>query len=512
MAEIKNATGNVPRAKQAILRAPTGRIFVGGEWIESAGAGLIDSINPATGQVNGVVVDSTEEDLERAVISARRALDSSAWKKMPPQQRGKMLHKLASLLDANRERLAVLESMDNGKPIRETRAELDGTIACFEFFAGTPDKLRGSTIPAGAGRLNYTLREPVGVVGQIIPWNSPMLMLSWKVAPALACGNTIVLKPAEDTSLTALEFAFLMQEADLPQGVVNVITGVGERSGSLIARHPGIDAVAFTGHHVTGQAVVANSAGNLKKVALELGGKSPNIVFDDADLDSAVNAAVAAAFKGQGQSCAAGSRLFLQKGIKDRFLEKLCAQAGKIRVGDPLDEATEMGPVINEVQLNKVQNCVNKGVDEGASIALGGRRRSDELLRNGFYFPPTVLDSVSSAMSAARDEIFGPVVSIIEFDDEEDVIRQANDVIYGLTGAVWTRDIGRANRIASAINFGTVWINTYKALSPSSPYGGFKMSGYGKDNGLEALDFYSRLKSVWLDIDGGYASAYGKSG
>jgi aldehyde dehydrogenase (NAD+) len=476
------------------------QLFIGGRLVRSVAGEKIQALDPSTGTPIAAAPDACQEDLDRAVDAARGALRAPGWARLSASERGRLLARLAELMRSNLSRLAAVESQNNGKPIRETTKEVGAAARCFDFWAGAADKVRGATIPVGPDHLNFTMREPVGVVGAILPWNSPLLMLAWKIAPALACGNTVVVKPSEETPLTALLFARLCELAELPAGVVNVVTGVGERIGAALVDHPGIDAIGFTGHHETGAVVAARAARTLKRVFLELGGKSPNIVFDDADLESAVNAAVLAAFGGQGQSCAAGSRILVQRRMYDAFADRFVEKARRIRVGPPASAETQMGPVVSRRQLEKVQRLVRSGTTEGARLVLGGDRPSVDGHDGGFWLAPTVLTGVTPRMTVAQEEIFGPVATILPFDSEEEAVRIANGVIYGLTGAVWTRDAYRAHRVARQLEFGTVWINCYKALDPGSPYGGFRRSGYGKDNGLEAIENYTRIKSTWIHL------------
>jgi aldehyde dehydrogenase (NAD+) len=401
------------------------------------------------------------------------------------------------LIDKNREELALLETLDNGKPISETtNADLPLFIDCFLYYAGWADKIHGETIPVRGEFFNYTLREPVGVVGQIIPWNFPLLMAAWKIAPALACGNTVVLKPAEQTPLTALRLGEICQEAGLPDGVLNIVQGYGPTAGAALAEHMDVDKIAFTGAHTTGRIIMQAASKNLKRISLELGGKSPNIVFADSDIDSAVAGAMTGIFLNQGEICCAGSRLFLEKSIHEEFVDKLSNKAANIRVGNPEDAGTEMGAQVSKEQFDKILGYIDTGKQEGAKLVTGGERCGER----GFFIRPTIFDAVDNNMKIAREEIFGPVVSAIPFDDVSEVVRQGNLSIYGLAAAVWTRDIKKAHRLARELKAGTVWINTYHTFDAASPFGGFKQSGFGRELGVHALELYTQVKSVWINL------------
>jgi acyl-CoA reductase-like NAD-dependent aldehyde dehydrogenase len=416
---------------------------------------------------------------------------------MSARERGRALFRLAGLVDRNRHELALLETLDNGKPIRETtNVDLPQVIDTLEYYGGWADKIQGETIPVAGSYLNYTRREPVGVVGQIIPWNFPLLMAAWKLGPALACGNTLVLKPAEQTPLTALRLGELIQEAGIPDGVVNIVPGFGPTAGGALVRHPGVDKIAFTGSTEVGKLIHREAAGTLKPVSLELGGKAPNIVFADADMEAAVAGAIGGIFFNQGEVCCAGSRLFVEEKIHDRFVDALTSHAGKIRVGDPLDSATEMGAQVSEEQFDKILGYIADGKQAGARCTTGGSRAKPR----GYFVQPTVFDGVRNDMKIAREEIFGPVVSTLTFKDLDSVIAMGNDTTYGLSAGVWTRDIGKAHRAAAALKAGTVWINCFNAFDAASPFGGYKESGYGRELGQHALDLYTQTKSVWVQL------------
>jgi acyl-CoA reductase-like NAD-dependent aldehyde dehydrogenase len=428
------------------------------------------------------------------------------------RDRGRLIYKLAQLIEEKANDLAALETADNGKPIRESLyVDLPQVAENFEYFAGWATKIEGETIPVPGKMFNYTLREPVGVCGQIIPWNFPLLMAAWKLAPALAAGNTVVLKPAEQTPVTAMELGQLIAEAGFPEGVVNIVPGFGETAGAALASHPGINKIAFTGSTEVGKIIARAAADNLTKVSLELGGKAPNIVFADADLEQAVNGAMMGIFFNQGQVCCAGSRLFVEEAMKEKFLERLTEKASKITVGDPMAQTTMMGPQVSLEQLDRIKSYMDIGTDEGARIVTGGKPpQLDENFKNGFFFQPTILADVNNKMRVAQEEIFGPVVSVISFKDEDDLIKQANETIYGLSAGLWTRDITRAHRFAKEIKAGVIWINTYNMFNAASPFGGYKQSGYGREMGKHALDLYTQVKSVWVDLSGRPIGWFGK--
>jgi aldehyde dehydrogenase (NAD+) len=477
-----------------------GRLFIGGKWVEPSAHKFFPSLNPATGETLTQLADADERDADAAVQAASRAFRSGTWAEMSAADRGKILWKMGDLIDQHNEQIGTLETLDNGKPIFESRqVDLPMAAEVFRYYAGWATKIHGETVPVRGPFLNYTLREPIGVVAAIVPWNFPLLLASWKVAPALATGNTVVLKPSPWTSLTALRLAELAEQAGLPDGVLNVVTGSTPALGQALVRHPEVAKVAFTGSTRTGQEIAREAAGTLKRVTLELGGKSPNIVLADADLESAVRGATIGIFYGKGEVCAAGSRLFVEKKIHDEFIDKLVDRAKKMQPGDPLDPKTRFGSLVSEQQMTNVLKYIEKGKSEGAKLLAGGERASVGKGK-GCFVQPTVFDAVRNDMTIAREEIFGPVLATIEFGDVEEAVREANKNPYGLAAAVWTRDMAKAHRIAKKLEAGTVWINTYNNYDPASPFGGYKMSGYGRELGIEALESYTQVKSVWVNL------------
>jgi phenylacetaldehyde dehydrogenase len=473
-------------------------LLIDGRFGDAASGKTFPSFDPATGDVLAQIAEADREDVERAVRAARRAFESGPWPAMTASERGRLLWKLADLLDAHADEFAVLESLDNGKPVAVARAaDVPLAVDCLRYFAGWATKVEGATIPISVpGHVAWTLREPVGVVGQIIPWNFPLLMAAWKLGPALATGCTVVLKPAEQTPLAALRLAELICAAGYPDGVVNVIPGYGETAGAALAAHPGVDKVAFTGSTEVGRLIVQAAAGNLKKVSLELGGKSPNVVLADADIDLAIAGAASAIFFNHGQCCCAGSRLFVEQPIFDRVVEGVAEAAGKIKVGPGLDPTTEMGPLVSQEQLDRVCGFLESGAREGARAIAGGGRVGDK----GYFVAPTVLVDAKPQMKVVQEEIFGPVVTAIPFSHPDEVLPAANDTVYGLAGAVWTRDVGRAHQIARQLRAGTVWINCYNVFDAAMPFGGYKQSGWGREMGKEALELYTETKSVCLKL------------
>jgi phenylacetaldehyde dehydrogenase len=491
------ATGPV----QAFLQKKH-QLLIGGEWCACASGAHFAVQDPATGEAIAQCADGGKEDVDRAVRAARKAFESGPWPRLTPSERGRLLWRIADLLEAHTEEFAELESRDNGKPMAVARvADVPLAVDLFRYMAGWATKIEGSTIPIsvpyapGARFLSYTLREPVGVVGQIIPWNFPLLMAAWKLGPALATGCTVVLKPAEQTPLTALRLMELLLEAGLPPGVVNLVTG-GAAAGAAIAAHPDVDKVAFTGSTEVGKLIVQAAAGNLKKLTLELGGKSPNVVFRDADLDTAIAGAANAIFFNHGQCCCAGSRLYVQKDIFDRVIEGVADAAKKIRLGPGTDPGTEMGPLVSLEQQNTVCNYIESGRSEGARVAAGGAKTG----RGGFFVEPTVLVDVNPGMKVVREEIFGPVVVATPFGDPAEILPLANDSPFGLAAGIWTRDIGKAHRMAAQLRAGTVWINCYNVFDAALPFGGYKQSGWGREMGGAVLNNYTEVKAVTINI------------
>lgn len=475
----------------------THKMLINGKWVDAASGKTFPTYNPATGEVLSNIAEGDKEDINRAVKAARAAFETGPWSKISPSARSRMIWKLADLLEEHLEEFAQLESLDNGKPLKIARvADVPLAVDCFRYFAGWATKIEGNTIPfSGAPKgmfFAYTVREPVGVVGQIIPWNFPLLMAAWKLAPALAAGCTIVLKPAEQTPLTALRLGELVQEAGFPDGVVNIVPGYGETAGAALAAHDDVDKVAFTGSTEVGKLIVQAAAGNLKKVSLELGGKSPNIVFDDADVDAVIPGATNAIFFNQGQTCCAGSRLFVHKDVFDKVVEGISDRASKIRVRHGFDPDCDMGPLVSEEQLNRVVGYLDAGKKEGARATTGGSREGTK----GYFVKPTVLVDTTDKMKVVQEEIFGPVLTASPFTSIDDIAAKANDTIYGLAAGIWTRDIKKAHALAAKIKAGTVWINCYNVFDATMPFGGFKQSGWGREMGHEVLEHYTEVKSV----------------
>ena len=486
----------VPEPRKVAL--PPARLFINNQWVESLSGETFPTIDPSSGEEICRVTSANAADVDLAVQAARAALETGPWPKMNASDRGLLLNKLASLIEEDADHLAALEAMDNGKPFRIAKTlDLAKTVACYRYFAGWCDKIQGKTIPIDGDYFCYTRHEPIGVIGQIIPWNYPMLMQAWKLAPALAAGNTVVMKPAEQTPLTALRISELIQKAGFPDGVVNILTGFGPTAGAAIARHMDIDKVAFTGSTETGRLIQqAASQSNLKRVSLELGGKSPNIIFADSDLDAAVEGACIGAFANQGQVCCAGTRVFVEECIYNEFLKKSQARARARIVGDPFDPRTEQGPQVDQDQLDRILGYIASGITEGAELTCGGHRIGNR----GYFVEPTILADVRNDMKIAREEIFGPVMSVLPFKDFDDVIRQANQTIYGLAAGVWTREVAKAHRVASAIHAGTVWVNCYNVLDPRAPFGGFKQSGNTRELGEYGIQQYTEVKTVTVKL------------
>ncbi len=474
------------------------QLLIDGKFVPAVSGKTFETVNPTNGKVIANVAEGDKADVDLAVKSSRKAFDNGPWRKMDARARGKILMRFADLVEKNADELAALETLDNGKPIADSKgADLPLTIDCYRYYAGWADKIEGKTIPINGPYFCYTRHEPVGVCGQIIPWNFPLLMQAWKLGPALAAGNTVVLKPAEQTPLSALRIGELLLEAGVPAGVVNIIPGYGETAGAAIASHMDIDKVAFTGSTQVGKLIMKAAAdSNLKRVTLELGGKSPNVVFADCDIDAAVEGAFFGLFFNQGQCCVAGSRLFVEKKIHNEFVEKMIKRVQKQKVGDPFDPTTTQGPQVSLEQFERVMHYIDSGKRSGATLAAGGSRIGQE----GYYIQPTVFTGVKDEMPIAQEEIFGPVMSVLSFDNADEVIARGNKSFYGLAAAVWTRDIAKAHRVAAELKAGTVWVNCYDVFDTAAPFGGFKMSGIGRELGEYALRNYTEVKCVTVSM------------
>jgi acyl-CoA reductase-like NAD-dependent aldehyde dehydrogenase len=482
----------------AFLKSGPKKLLIGGKWVPAKSGKTFETLNPANEEVLCLIAEGDKADIDEAVKHARKAFEEGKWPAMGPHQRTRCLLKIAELIDQHAEELAELETLDNGKPIFESKnIDIPGAAETFRYYAGWASKIYGETNPSDPGMFNFTLREPIGVCGQIIPWNFPLLMAAWKIAPALACGNVVILKPAEQTPLTALRLGELILESGLPENVVQIVTGFGPGAGSSIAEHPDIDKVAFTGSTEVGKLILQASTGNLKRVSLELGGKSPNIVFPDADMQSAVFGSMLGIFMNQGQVCCAGSRVFVQESMYDQFTESLSQMAQGLTLGNPLETTTRMGPLVSKEQHERVLGYLDIGKKEGAKAKVGGAAGNQE---RGYFVQPTVFTDVKNSMRIAREEIFGPVAAAIPFKDENDAVFQGNDTTYGLAAAVWTKDISRAHKIARSLKAGTVWINCYGMIDPMSPFGGYKQSGFGRELGRYAIDLYTQVKSVYTKL------------
>lgn len=471
-------------------------LFINGKFVDGTSNKTFAAINPSTGETICQVAEADKTDVDLAVKAARKALESGPWKKMDAADRGRLMYKLADLTEQHAEELAVLESFNCGKTITDARGDLQGVVNTLRYYAGWADKVEGKTVPVRGNFLSYTLRQPVGVVGQIIPWNFPLLMLAWKWGPALACGNTVVMKLAEQTPITGIRMCELALDAGFPAGVINVLNGYGETTGAAMVVHPGIDKIAFTGHVDTAKIIQKAAADTLKRTTFELGGKSPNVVFADCDLDQAVAGAFHAIYFHGGQCCTAGSRLFVEEKIRGEFVQKLADKAKKRKVGDPLDAATEQGPQVSQEQMDKILGYVELGQKQGAKLLAGGKRVGAK----GFFVEPTIFDNVNDDMAIAKDEIFGPVVSVLPFKNVAEAIERANNTSYGLAAAVWTKDIDKAHLYAREVKAGTVWVNCYHIVDTTTPFGGFKMSGQGRENGEAALEHYTETKTVTINL------------
>ncbi len=486
-------------SKPKTIKAPQVKdqpLFVGGKWQDSVSGKTFPAINPATGGTICQVAEGDAADIDLAVKAARKALESNAWKKMDAADRGRLLFKLADAIEKEASELAALESLNCGKTIRDSKGDMQATANTLRYYGGWADKVEGRTVPVRGGFLSYTLRQPVGVVGQIIPWNFPLLMLAWKWGPALACGNTIVMKPAEQSPLTALRAAALAQEVGFPDGVINMIPGYGETAGAALVRHPDVDKIAFTGHVETAKIIQKSAADTLKRCTFELGGKSPNVIFADADLSDAVAGAFHAIYFHGGQCCTAGSRLFVEEKVHREFVSLLAEKAKQRRIGDPLDQDTEQGPQVSQEQLDKILGYVKIGKEQGGKLVVGGNRVGDK----GYFVEPTIFDNIKDEMTIAKDEIFGPVVSVLPFKNIDEVIQRANNTYYGLAAAVWTNDLNKAHTFAREVKAGTIWVNCYHVVDTTTPFGGFKMSGLGRENGEAVLEHYTETKTVTIKL------------
>lgn len=476
----------------------TKKLLINGEWVEAASGQTFETLDPSNGKVLAVVSEAGPEDVDRAVKAARQAFENGPWRKMSASERGRLIYKLADLMEAHQEELAQLETLDNGKPINETRnADVPLAIDHIRYYAGWTTKIMGQTIPVAGNYFNYTRHEPVGVVGQIIPWNFPLLMATWKLGAALATGCTIVLKPAEQTPLSALYLGQLALEAGIPAGVLNIVPGFGETAGAPLVDHPDVDKIAFTGSTSVGKMIMRQAAGTVKKISLELGGKSPNIILPDADMSKAIPGALMGIMFNQGQVCCAGSRLYIQKKSYDNVVADLAAHAKNIKQGAGINPSTQIGPLVSQEQLERVGKYIELGKTEGAEVVAGGVYGQGE----GYFVEPTIFADVNDEMTIAKEEIFGPVVSAMPFEDLDDVIRRANNSEYGLAAGLWTQDVKKAHYVANQLKAGTVWVNCYNVFDAASPFGGYKQSGIGREMGSYALDNYTEVKSVWINLN-----------
>ena len=485
----------------AISEGIQSKLFINGDFVDAKNGATFITSNPATEEKIADVASAGPDDVDAAVRGARAQMEpGSEWQKMKPRDRAKIMWRIADMLVSRAEEIGRIETIDNGKPIFESQfVDVPAAAECLYYFAGWSGKVTGETIPVQENAFTYTIREPVGVIGSITPWNFPLMLAVWKIAPALACGNTIIAKPASNTSLSLLKFAEYARECGLPAGVLNVIPGRGSVVGNAMVDHPGIDAIAFTGSAEVGRDLMARASKTLKKVSLELGGKSPNIVLADADLDAASRGALNAIFYGKGEVCAAGSRLLVEDSVHDALMEKVVERAGKMVAADPLHPKTRLGAIVSKEQMETVLRYIESGKSEGAKLVAGGER-ADIGTGKGYFLKPTIFDDVKPEMKIAREEIFGPVLATIRFDDVDDAVTKGNATVYGLAAAVWTRDVSKAHRVARALKAGTVWVNTYNLYDPALPFGGFKESGFGRDQGRDALEKYTQTKSVWVNL------------
>jgi len=489
MAQATTAARSNPTIRQT-------RLLIDNRWVDPVEGGEFETYDPSTGEVLARVAEGTGADVDLAVKAARKAVETGPWSQMDAADRGRLMYELSDQIKRNSEELAQLESLNSGKTINDSREDVGGVVNCLRYYAGWADKVEGKTVPVRGNFLAYTLRQPVGVVGQIIPWNFPLLMLAWKWGPALACGNAIVMKPAEQTPLTALRVAELAVEVGFPAGVINMINGMGETAGAALVNHPDVDKIAFTGHVETAKIIQRQAAETLKRTTFELGGKSPNVIFADADLEAAVEGAFHAIYFHGGQCCTAGSRLFVEQKIHREFVERLAEKAKQRTIGDPLDPKTEQGPQVSQEQLEKILHYIDLGQKQGAKLLTGGERVGDR----GFFVEPTIFDNVQDDMAIAKDEIFGPVVSVLPFKEVDEVVERANNTSYGLAAAIWTKNIDKAHLFAKRVKAGTVWVNCYHVVDTTTPFGGFKLSGQGRENGEAALEHYSEMKTVTVKL------------